>query len=221
MSYNSTMYINGTAVQLSCMSLESYTVLQQCEMASLDIPRFCYHDQLSIAGNCRICVVEVDNATKPIISCATEVIENMSVVTNSVLIKQAREHVLEFLLLNHPLDCPICDQGGECDLQDICRDFGGDSSRFFFEKRSVSDNFFGSLIKTVMTRCIHCTRCVRFFDEVAGLPTIGTVGRGAATELGTYFEYISKLPTEVVGNVIDLCPVGALTSKPYAFIGRP
>lgn len=217
----STMYINGTVVHLSCMSLDSYTVLQQCEIARLDIPRFCYHDQLSIAGNCRVCVVEIDNATKPILACATEVLENMSVVTTSTLVKQAREHVLEFLLINHPLDCPICDQGGECDLQDICRDFGGDTTRYRFDKRSVTDKLFGALIKTTMTRCIHCTRCVRFFDEIAGLPSIGTVGRGNTTELSSYFEYLSTFPTEITGNVIDLCPVGALTSKPYAFIGRP
>ena len=220
--YKHSLYIDGTMVSFSCMLLETHSVLQHCEVAGLDMPRFCYHDQLSIAGNCRICVVESDMSNKIVVSCATDLEEELvSIVTVSLLLKNARENVMEFLLINHPLDCPICDQGGECDLQDISRDYGGDATRFSFDKRSVSDKDFGPLIKTVMTRCIHCTRCVRFFDEIVGLPSIGTIGRGMYTELGTYFESLSMFPAEVIGNVVDICPVGALTSKPYAFLGRP
>jgi NADH dehydrogenase (ubiquinone) Fe-S protein 1 len=155
-------------------------------MIGIDIPRFCYHDQLSIAGNCRICVVEISNSVKPVVSRATELSLNMDIYTNSLLVKNAREYVLEFLLLNHPLDCPICDQGGECDLQDLSFVYGSDMSRFKYDKRVVSDKNFGPLVKSIMTRCIHCTRCVRFFDEVVGNSLVGTLGRGSSSEVGTY-----------------------------------
>jgi NADH dehydrogenase/NADH:ubiquinone oxidoreductase subunit G len=225
------IYINGSAVHFSEIDMESYSVLQHCELARIDIPRFCYHDQLTIAGNCRICLVEVTTANKPVVSCATEIVPGMEIFTNTALIKQARESVLEFLLINHPLDCPICDQGGECDLQDLSYVFGSDSSRFGYDRRVVSDKYFGPLVKSIMTRCIHCTRCVRFFDEVLGSSSIGTLGRGYSSEVGSFVTYNS--PTygdssgavfnshEIVGNVIDLCPVGALTSKPFSFRSRP
>ena len=196
----------------------SATILQACEEAGVHVPRFCYHERLSIAGNCRMCLVEVEKAPKPVASCAMPVMPEMKIFTNSALTKKAREGVMEFLLLNHPLDCPICDQGGECDLQDQAMAFGSDRGRYFFEKRTVEDKNLGPLIKTIMTRCIHCTRCVRFSMEVAGVPALGTVGRGRDTEIGTY---VSRMfDSEVSGNVIDLCPVGALTSKPYAFTAR-
>ena len=167
-----------------------------------------------------MCMVEVESSLKPIISCATSLTKGMSIITNSKLVKKAREGVLEFLLINHPLDCPICDQGGECDLQDQSIVYGADKGRFSEIKRSVEDKYFGPIIKTVMTRCIHCTRCVRFFEEVAGVPFLGTMGRGKETEISTYL--MSSLGySNLSGNVIDLCPVGALTSKPYAFISRP
>ncbi len=195
------------------------TVLQQCELHSLYIPRFCYHDRLSIAGNCRMCLVELETSIKPVIACSTSILPNMSIFTNSKTVKKIRENVLEFLLINHPLDCPICDQGGECDLQDQSMVFGSDRGRFLEVKRSVEDKNFGPFIKTIMTRCIHCTRCIRFFDEVAGTSLLGTLGRGRDTEIGTYTQI--DLLNELSGNVIDLCPVGALTSKPYAFTFRP
>jgi NADH dehydrogenase (ubiquinone) Fe-S protein 1 len=195
------------------------TLLQQCEVNSIYIPRFCYHDRLSIAGNCRMCLVELETSVKPIIACSTSLTANMSVYTNSKTVKKIRENILEFLLINHPLDCPICDQGGECDLQDQSMVFGSDRGRFIEIKRSVEDKDFGPFVKTVMTRCIHCTRCVRFFDEVAGVPELGTMGRGRETEIGMYANNL--LDSEISGNVIDLCPVGALTSKPYAFTSRP
>ena len=191
---------------------------QACEEAGVHVPRFCYHERLSIAGNCRMCLVEVEKAPKPVASCAMPVMPEMKIFTDSPLTKKAREGVMEFLLLNHPLDCPICDQGGECDLQDQAMAHGSDRGRYFFEKRTVEDKNLGPLIKTIMTRCIHCTRCVRFSMEVAGVPALGTVGRGRDTEIGTY---VSRMfDSEVSGNVIDLCPVGALTSKPYAFTAR-
>jgi NADH-quinone oxidoreductase chain G len=195
------------------------TLLQQCELYSLYIPRFCYHDRLSIAGNCRMCLVELETSIKPVIACSTSMLPNMSVFTNSKTVKKIRENVLEFLLINHPLDCPICDQGGECDLQDQSMVFGSDRGRFLEVKRSVEDKHFGPFIKTIMTRCIHCTRCIRFFDEIAGISLLGTLGRGRDTEIGTYTQI--DLTSELSGNVIDLCPVGALTSKPYAFTSRP
>ncbi|XP_014770963.1 NADH-ubiquinone oxidoreductase 75 kDa subunit, mitochondrial [Octopus bimaculoides] len=199
------------------------TVLQACAAAGVEIPRFCYHDRLSVAGNCRMCLVEVERSAKPVASCAMPVMKGMKVKTNSPIAKKAREGVMEFLLVNHPLDCPICDQGGECDLQDQSMVFGSDRSRFtdinFTGKRAVEDKNVGPLIKTIMTRCIHCTRCIRFASEVAGVDDLGTTGRGSNMEVGTYVEKMFR--SELSGNVIDLCPVGALTSKPYAFTARP
>ncbi|XP_071965290.1 NADH-ubiquinone oxidoreductase 75 kDa subunit, mitochondrial-like [Antedon mediterranea] len=199
------------------------TVLQACAMVGVEIPRFCYHDRLSVAGNCRMCLVEVEKSAKPVAACAMPVMKGWSIKTNSELTKKAREGVMEFLLVNHPLDCPICDQGGECDLQDQSMAFGSDRSRFedinFTGKRSVEDKNIGPLVKTIMTRCIHCTRCVRFGSEVAGVDDLGTTGRGGNMEIGTYVEKMFE--SELSGNVIDLCPVGALTSKPYAFTARP
>ncbi|XP_015750666.1 PREDICTED: NADH-ubiquinone oxidoreductase 75 kDa subunit, mitochondrial-like, partial [Acropora digitifera] len=199
------------------------TVLQACAMAGVEIPRFCYHDRLSVAGNCRMCLVEVERSMKPVASCAMPVMKGMKVKTDSPVTRKAREGVMEFLLVNHPLDCPICDQGGECDLQDQSMAFGNDRSRFvdnkFSGKRAVEDKNVGPLIKTIMTRCIHCTRCIRFASEIAGVDDLGTTGRGNDMQVGTYVEKMFK--SELSGNVIDLCPVGALTSKPYAFTSRP
>ena len=195
------------------------TIMQACEEAGAEIPRFCYHERLSVAGNCRMCLVEVENAPKPVASCAMPVAPDMVVSTTSETVKSAREGVMEFLLINHPLDCPICDQGGECDLQDQALGFGGDASRFEDNKRAVENKNMGPLVKTTMTRCIHCTRCVRFAQEVAGVPEIGAIGRGEDMEITTYLE--ASLDSEMSGNVIDLCPVGALTSRPYAFTARP
>ena len=195
------------------------TVLQACEAVGVEIPRFCYHERLSIAGNCRMCLVEIFKTPKPVASCAMPTMEGMQVFTNTPLVKKAREAVLEFLLLNHPLDCPICDQGGECDLQDQAMAFGSDRSRFYETKRGVENKNVGPLVKMIMTRCIHCTRCVRFATEIAGVEDFGTTGRGKETEIGTYVEKVFN--SELSGNVIDLCPVGALTSKPYAFMARP
>ena len=195
------------------------TIMQACEEAGAEIPRFCYHERLSVAGNCRMCLVEVENAPKPVASCAMPVAPDMVVSTTSDTVKTAREGVMEFLLINHPLDCPICDQGGECDLQDQALGFGGDASRFEDNKRAVENKNMGPLVKTIMTRCIHCTRCVRFAQEVAGVPEIGASGRGEDMEITTYLE--ASLDSEMSGNVIDLCPVGALTSRPYAFTARP
>lgn len=195
------------------------TVMQACEEADVDIPRFCYHDRLSIAGNCRMCLVEVVKSPKPVASCAMPAMPGMEIFTSTPLVKKAREGVIEFMLSNHPLDCPICDQGGECDLQDQSVAFGSGLSRFNEMKRSVEDKNIGPLVKTVMTRCIHCTRCVRFVEEIAGTPIMGATGRGNNMEIGTYVDQV--LDSELSGNVIDLCPVGALTSKPYAFVARP
>ena len=195
------------------------TIMQACEEAGAEIPRFCYHERLSVAGDCRMCLVEVENAPKPVASCAMPVAPDMVVSTTSDTVKTAREGVMEFLLINHPLDCPICDQGGECDLQDQALGFGGDISRFEDNKRAVENKNMGPLVKTIMTRCIHCTRCVRFAQEVAGVPEIGAIGRGEDMEITTYLE--ASLDSELSGNVIDLCPVGALTSRPYAFTARP
>jgi len=197
----------------------SLSVLEACKYVGITIPRFCYHETLSVAGNCRMCLVELSNSPKPVASCALPVLNNMKIFVDTPLVKKARENVLETLLLNHPLDCPICDQGGECDLQDQTKVFGGDYSRFFFNKRVVEDKFCGPLIKTIMTRCIHCTRCVRFGSEIAGVEYLGTLNRGGSTEIGGYLS--NSFQSEISGNVIDLCPVGALTSKPYAFKARP
>jgi len=195
------------------------SVLQACEIAGFDVPRFCYHERLSVAGNCRMCLVEVEKAPKLAASCAMPLMPGMRIKTNSPAVRKAREGVLEFLLINHPLDCPICDQGGECDLQDQAMVYGSDRGRFREYKRAVEDKNCGPLVKTIMTRCIHCTRCVRFANEVAGIADLGTSGRGSQIEIGTYIEKLFK--SEFSGNVIDLCPVGALTSKPYAFSARP
>ena len=208
------LYIDNIAVSVS----KNSTVLQACDSLGIDVPRFCFHERLLIAGNCRMCLVEIEKSPKPVASCALPVSEGMKVFTKTPLVKKAQEGVLEFLLLNHPLDCPICDQGGECDLQDQAMLFGSDSSRFYEYKRGVEDKDCGPLIKTIMTRCIHCTRCVRFSTEIAGVPDLGTLGRGTNTQIGTYIEKV--LTSELSGNVIDLCPVGALTSKPYAFKAR-
>lgn len=201
------------------LELYNYAIIQLCEIIHIGIPRFCYHEHLSIAGNCRMCLVELKGSLKPIVSCAYQIADNMVLFTNSVLIKNARENILEFLLINHPLDCPICDQGGECDLQDQSYVYGRDKSRFTEIKRAVLNQNWGPFIKTVMTRCIHCTRCIRYFSEIAGINKFGTIGRGMNTEIETYSDLI--LDSEIAGNVIDLCPVGALTSKPYSFTARP
>ena len=204
-----------------------YTLLQACEAAGAEIPRFCYHERLSIAGNCRMCLVEIKGGPKPVASCAWGVRdcrpgpngEPPQISTRSPMVKKAREGVMEFLLINHPLDCPICDQGGECDLQDQAMGYGVDTSRFAENKRAVEDKYLGALVKTVMTRCIQCTRCVRFSAEVCGAPEMGAIGRGEDMEITTYLE--SALTSELQGNLVDICPVGALTSKPYAFAARP
>ncbi len=194
------------------------TVLQACEQAGIEIPKFCYHERLSIAGNCRMCLVEMERSPKPIASCAMPVADGMVIRTNNEAVRKMRKGVMEFLLINHPLDCPICDQGGECDLQDQAIGYGLDRSRFHDNKRAVKDEYLGPLIKTVMTRCIHCTRCIRFATEIAGVPELGATGRGEHMEVGTYVE--KALTSELSGNMIDLCPVGALTSAPYAFSAR-
>ena len=207
---------------------DHYTLLQACEEAGAEIPRFCFHERLSIAGNCRMCLVEVKGGPpKPAASCAMGVRdlrpgpngEPPEVFTNTAMVKKAREGVMEFLLINHPLDCPICDQGGECDLQDQAMAFGMDASRYQENKRAVEDKYIGPLVKTIMNRCIHCTRCVRFTTEVAGISELGLIGRGEDAEITTYLEH--AMTSELQGNVIDLCPVGALTSRPYAFQARP
>ena len=207
--------INGKEIEFE----KGMTVLQACELADVEIPRFCYHEKLSIAGNCRMCLVEMEKSPKPIASCAMPAAEGMSIKTNTALVEKARKGVMEFLLANHPLDCPVCDQGGECDLQDQSMYYGVDKSRFVENKRLVKEKYMGPLIKTQMTRCIHCTRCVRFATEVAGVPEIGAIGRGENMEITTYLE--KAMESELSANVIDLCPVGALTSKPYAFEARP
>ena len=207
---------------------DHYTLLQACEEAGAEVPRFCFHERLSIAGNCRMCLVEVKGGPpKPAASCAMGVRdmrpgpngEPPEVFTNTPMVKKAREGVMEFLLINHPLDCPICDQGGECDLQDQAMAFGMDNSRYQENKRAVEDKYIGPLVKTIMNRCIHCTRCVRFTTEVAGISELGLIGRGEDAEITTYLEH--AMSSELQGNVIDLCPVGALTSRPYAFQARP
>ncbi len=198
---------------------EGLTVLQACEKAGVEIPRFCYHEKLSIAGNCRMCLVEMEKSPKPIASCAMPAAEGMVIRTNTSKIEKSRKGVMEFLLANHPLDCPVCDQGGECDLQDQSMFYGIDKSRFKENKRAVPDKNMGPLIKTQMTRCIHCTRCVRFATEIAGVPELGAIGRGEDMQITTYLE--KSVQSELSGNVIDLCPVGALTSKPYVFEARP
>jgi NADH-quinone oxidoreductase subunit G len=204
-----------------------YTLLQACEAAGAEIPRFCFHERLSIAGNCRMCLVELVGSPKPVASCAWGVRdcrpgpkgEPPQVMTRTPMVRKAHEGVMEFLLINHPLDCPICDQGGECDLQDQTMAYGVDASRFHENKRAVEDKYIGALVKTSMNRCIQCTRCVRFATEVAGVPELGAINRGEDMEITTYLE--TAMTSELQGNVVDLCPVGALTSKPYAFAARP
>ncbi|MSP10357.1 MAG: NADH-quinone oxidoreductase subunit G [Pelagibacteraceae bacterium] len=198
---------------------EGLTVLQACEKAGVEIPRFCYHEKLSIAGNCRMCLVEIEKSPKPIASCAMPAANGMNIKTNTQKVEKARAGVMEFLLANHPLDCPVCDQGGECDLQDQSMFYGVDKSRFKENKRVVPDKNMGPLIKTQMTRCIHCTRCIRFATEIAGAPELGTIGRGEDMQITTYLE--QSIQSELSGNLVDLCPVGALTSKPYVFEARP
>jgi NADH-quinone oxidoreductase subunit G len=207
---------------------DHFTLLQACEEAGAEVPRFCFHERLSVAGNCRMCLVEVKGGPpKPAASCAMGVRdlrpgpngEAPEVFTTTPMVKKAREGVMEFLLINHPLDCPICDQGGECDLQDQAMAFGIDSSRYAENKRAVEDKYIGPLVKTIMNRCIHCTRCVRFTTEVAGITELGLIGRGEDAEITTYLE--QAMTSELQGNVVDLCPVGALTSKPFAFTARP
>ncbi|MFO1089601.1 MAG: NADH-quinone oxidoreductase subunit NuoG [Hyphomicrobiales bacterium] len=215
--------VDGTEVEVE----NGTTLLQACESAGAEVPRFCYHERLSIAGNCRMCLVEVKGMPKPQASCALSVNdlrpgpngEPPEVFTNTKTVKKAREGVMEFLLINHPLDCPICDQGGECDLQDQAMAYGIDKNRFHENKRAVEDKWIGPLVKTSMNRCIHCTRCVRFTTEVGGVEDLGAIGRGEDMEITTYLE--RAMSSELQGNVIDLCPVGALTSRPYEFRGRP
>uniref|UniRef100_A0A3Q1K821 NADH-ubiquinone oxidoreductase 75 kDa subunit, mitochondrial n=1 Tax=Anabas testudineus TaxID=64144 RepID=A0A3Q1K821_ANATE len=209
------VFVDGKPVEVE----PGTTVLQACEKAGIQIPRFCYHERLSVAGNCRMCLVEIEKAPKPVAACAMPVMKGWNILTNSEKTRKAREGVMEFLLANHPLDCPICDQGGECDLQDQSMQFGSDRSRFTEGKRAVEDKNLGPLIKTIMTRCIQCTRCVRFASEIAGVEDLGTTGRGNDLQIGTYVE--KMFMSELSGNVIDVCPVGALTSKPYAFTARP
>lgn len=207
--------INDRAVEVE----EGTTVLQACESIGIEIPVFCYHPRLSVAGNCRMCLVEMEKSPKPIASCSLPVSEGMSIRTNTPMVEKARKGVLELLLINHPLDCPICDQGGECDLQDITMSYGPSCSRFEMNKRAVADKHMGPLVKTVMNRCIHCTRCVRFMNEVAGVQEMGSLFRGEKMEITTYLE--QGIHSELSGNIIDICPVGALTNKPYSFHGRP
>jgi NADH-quinone oxidoreductase subunit G len=203
-----------------------YTLLQACETAGAEIPHFCFHG-LSIPGNCRMCLVELVGSPKPVASCAMAVKDlppnkdhsPKVISTRSPMVRKAREGVMEFLLINHPLDCPICDQGGECDLQDQAMAYGIDQSRFRENKRAVEDKYLGALVKTSMNRCIQCTRCVRFSAEIAGVPELGATGRGEDMEITTYLE--EAMTSELQGNIVDLCPVGALTSKPYAFAARP
>jgi NADH-quinone oxidoreductase subunit G len=207
--------VDGIEVEIANGS----TVLQACEAAGKEIPRFCYHERLSIAGNCRMCLVEIEKTPKPVASCGQPVADGMIIKTDTETVRKARRGVMEFLLINHPLDCPICDQGGECDLQDEAVAYGRGYSRYDEGKRAVSQPDWGPLVKTTMTRCIHCTRCIRFCSEVAGVPELGATARGESMQVGTYIE--KALSSELSANIIDLCPVGALTSKPYAFSARP
>jgi NADH-quinone oxidoreductase subunit G len=208
--------VDGTEIEVPAGA----TVLQACELAGKEIPRFCYHERLSIAGNCRMCLVEVaPGPPKPQASCALPATEGQIIRTDSAMVKKAREGVMEFLLINHPLDCPVCDQGGECDLQDQAMAYGRGSSRYVENKRAVTEKYMGPLVKTEMTRCIQCTRCVRFAEEVSGIEEIGAIGRGENMQITSYLE--RAVTSELSGNVVDLCPVGALTSKPYAFNARP
>ncbi|MGE4314039.1 MAG: NADH-quinone oxidoreductase subunit NuoG, partial [Pseudobdellovibrionaceae bacterium] len=207
--------INGTEVEVA----PGTSILQAAELVGYEIPRFCYHDRLSVPANCRMCLVEVKGAPKPVASCAMAAGEGMEVETDSAVVRKARKGVMEMLLINHPLDCPICDQGGECDLQDQAAGYGFDRSRYREGKRAVKNKDIGPLIKTIMTRCIHCTRCVRFGEEIAGTPSLGLLNRGEDVEIGTFVQ--KTIDSELSGNMIDICPVGALTSAPYAYKARP
>ena len=206
--------IDGKEIEID----DGLTVMQACESAGIEIPHFCFHERLKIAGNCRMCLVDIEKSPKPVASCAMPASEGMVIHTNTARVLKAREGVMEFLLINHPLDCPICDQGGECDLQDQAFKYGKGKSRYSEDKRSVKDKNLGPLVETHMTRCIHCTRCIRFSTDVAGIPEMGALGRGEHMEIVSYLE--RTLTSELSGNVIDLCPVGALNSKPYAFTAR-
>jgi len=211
-----TLKVDGVEIEVP----PGATVLQACELAGKEIPRFCYHERLAIAGNCRMCLVEVKpGPPKPQASCALPAADNQEIFTNTPAVRKAREGVMEFLLINHPLDCPICDQGGECDLQDQSIAYGRGHNRYDENKRAVTEKYMGPVVKTIMTRCIHCTRCVRFMEQVAGVEEIGTLGRGENMEITSYLEH--ALSSELSGNVVDLCPVGALVSKPYSFEARP
>lgn len=203
------LFVNGISVKVP----KGSTVLQACEHAGFYVPRFCYHERLVIAGNCRICLVELEKSPKPVASCAIPSAPGIKVFSDSPLVRKARESVLEFLLINHPLDCPICDQGGECDLQDQSFFYGNERTRFFFKKRGVFDKNWGPLVKTVITRCIHCTRCVRFINELAGFSSLGVSGRGEAAEIGLFQS--NKLSSFFSGNIVDLCPVGFVSFKKY------
>ncbi len=207
--------INGMEIEVAAGT----SILQAAEKLGIEVPRFCYHDKLSVPANCRMCLVQVEGGPpKPVASCAMACGDGMIVRTDTDVVKKARKGVMEMLLINHPLDCPICDQGGECDLQDQAMAYGFDRSRFHENKRAVTDKELGPLVKTVMTRCINCTRCVRFAEEIAGTPVLGQLNRGEDAEIGTFIDQLVQ--TELSGNLIDVCPVGALTSKPYAFKAR-
>jgi NADH-quinone oxidoreductase subunit G len=210
-----TLTINGISIEVA----PGTSIIQACEQLGIEVPRFCYHERLSVPANCRMCLVEQKGAPKPVASCAMPCSDKMEILTDSELVHKARKGVMEFLLINHPLDCPICDQGGECDLQDQALGYGFDRGRYIENKRAVNEKYLGPLIKTFMTRCIQCTRCVRFADEIAGAPEIGLMGRNEMVEIGTYVE--SAITSELSGNLVDVCPVGALTSKPYSFAARP
>jgi NADH-quinone oxidoreductase subunit G len=210
-----TLTVNGTEIEVA----PGTSILQACEQLGIEIPRFCYHERLSVPANCRMCLVEMKGSPKPVASCAMPCADKMEIFTDSELTHRARKGVMEFLLINHPLDCPICDQGGECDLQDQALGYGFDRGRYGENKRAVAEKYLGPLIETSMTRCIQCTRCVRFADEIAGVPELGLLGRGETVEIGTYIE--RAVESELSGNLVDVCPVGALTSKPYAFAARP
>jgi len=209
-----TVHVNGREFQVR----KGAMIIEVADAAGISVPRFCYHKKLPVAANCRMCMIEVENVPKPLPACATPVADGMKVFTHSDLARAAQKAVMEFLLINHPLDCPICDQGGECELQDLALEYGRDVSRFAEKKRVVKDKYIGSLIATDMTRCIHCTRCIRMLQEVAGKMELGATGRGENMEIGTYIEH--SLESELSGNVIDVCPVGALTSRPFRFKAR-
>lgn len=212
------IFINNQKYKVS--KTKRWNIIHLCNSLQIKIPVFCYHEKLNVAGNCRMCLIEVEKSPKPVVACATPLMDQMSIFTDTPLVKKARENVLEFLLINHPLDCPICDQGGECDLQENTKDFASDRTRvFFYKKRAVEDKNLGTFVKTIMTRCIHCTRCVRFIEEYTNEDSLRTIGRGSHTEIGTYINKFIK--NEFSGNLVDICPVGALTAKTYAFVARP